>query len=87
VETLQKNVKFKKPVVKKSSDKKPVIGQQTNWIGKPVLVKNVNSKSGKIEWLKGEVISKKGILWRVCVYCLKAVVLRQDKENVSTGSS
>jgi hypothetical protein len=46
---MQKNVKLKKPSVKKPLDNMPAIGQQTNWIEKPVLVKNVNNKSGKTE--------------------------------------
>jgi hypothetical protein len=80
VATVRKNVKLKNPVVKKSPDKKPVIVQQTNWIGKPVLVKNVNSKSGKISGLK-KLLEKRNFMASLCLY-LKAVVLRQDKEMV-----
>jgi hypothetical protein len=59
VASVQNNVKLKKPFVKKYPDKKPMNVKQTDCIGKPVLVKNVSSKSGKIEWFKGEVIGKK----------------------------
>nr|CAD2162005.1 unnamed protein product [Meloidogyne enterolobii] len=58
---------------------KPIVKQKL-WKGKNVIVKNKNNRTNKIEWLKGEIVSKIGQLFRVQVHCLKSVILRKIED-------
>nr|CAD2156530.1 unnamed protein product [Meloidogyne enterolobii] len=48
--------------------------------GTKVKVKNTNKRSGKIEWLKGEVLRKTENGWKIKVQVLKSIVSRSYKE-------
>nr|CAD2141934.1 unnamed protein product [Meloidogyne enterolobii] len=48
--------------------------------GTKVTIKNTNNRTGKIEWLKGEVIRKTFNAWKVKVPILKSIVTRTHKE-------
>nr|CAD2187282.1 unnamed protein product [Meloidogyne enterolobii] len=48
--------------------------------GTKVKVKNTNKRSGKIEWLKGEIWRKTENAWKVKVSVLKSIVTRSFKE-------
>uniref|UniRef100_A0A914P167 Peptidase A2 domain-containing protein n=1 Tax=Meloidogyne incognita TaxID=6306 RepID=A0A914P167_MELIC len=48
--------------------------------GTKVKVKNTNKRSGKIEWLKGEIVRKTDNAWKIKVPVLKSIVTRSFKE-------
>ncbi|KAF7626947.1 CCHC-type domain-containing protein [Meloidogyne graminicola] len=50
--------------------------------GTRVKVKNTNKRSGKVEWLKGEILHQSGKCWKVKVPELKAIVTRHYSEIV-----
>ncbi|KAF7635472.1 CCHC-type domain-containing protein, partial [Meloidogyne graminicola] len=50
--------------------------------GTRVKVKNTNKRSGKVEWLKGEILHQSGKCWKVKVQELKAIVTRHYGEIV-----
>nr|CAD2205750.1 unnamed protein product [Meloidogyne enterolobii] len=48
--------------------------------GTKVKVKNTNKRSGKVEWLKGEIVRKTDNAWKIKVPVLKSIVTRMYKE-------
>nr|CAD2193887.1 unnamed protein product [Meloidogyne enterolobii] len=48
--------------------------------GTKVKVKNTNKRSGKIEWLNGEILRKTANAWKIKVPVLKSIVTRTFKE-------
>ncbi|KAL7069705.1 hypothetical protein ACQ4LE_011109 [Meloidogyne hapla] len=48
--------------------------------GTKVKVKNTNNRSGRIEWLSGEVIRKTDNAWKIKVPILKNIITRTAKE-------
>nr|CAD2161879.1 unnamed protein product [Meloidogyne enterolobii] len=65
-----------------SVEKEEWIKQKKNAFpnGTKVKVKNTNKRSGKIEWLKGEIWRKTENAWKVKVSVLKSIVTRSFKE-------
>uniref|UniRef100_A0A914L0L7 CCHC-type domain-containing protein n=1 Tax=Meloidogyne incognita TaxID=6306 RepID=A0A914L0L7_MELIC len=76
------SVQNQKPKYKKWSEKKANFKIQKNAFpnGTKVKVKNTNKRSGKIEWLKGEILRKTENAWKVKVSVLKSIVTRSFKE-------
>uniref|UniRef100_A0A914N9I0 Peptidase A2 domain-containing protein n=1 Tax=Meloidogyne incognita TaxID=6306 RepID=A0A914N9I0_MELIC len=76
------SVQNQKPKYKKWSEKKANFKIQKNAFpnGTKVKVKNTNKRSGKIEWLKGEIWRKTENAWKVKVSVLKSIVTRSFKE-------
>nr|CAD2177603.1 unnamed protein product [Meloidogyne enterolobii] len=76
------SVQNQKPKYNKWSKKKAPFKIQKNAFpnGTKVKVKNTNKRSGKIEWLKGEILRKTENAWKVKVSVLKSIVTRSFKE-------
>ena len=49
--------------------------------GTKLKVKNTNKRSGKIEWLNGEILRKTENGWKIKVQVLKSIVTRSFKET------
>uniref|UniRef100_A0A914P2H7 Uncharacterized protein n=1 Tax=Meloidogyne incognita TaxID=6306 RepID=A0A914P2H7_MELIC len=71
-----------KPKYNKWSKKKANFKIQKNVFpnGTKVKVKNTNKRSGKIEWLNGEILRKTENAWKIKVSVLKSIVTRSFKE-------
>nr|CAD2178114.1 unnamed protein product [Meloidogyne enterolobii] len=71
-----------KPKYNKWSKKKANFKIQKNAFpnGTKVKVKNTNKRSGKIEWLHGEILRKTENAWKIKVPVLKSIVTRTFKE-------
>ncbi|CAK5077888.1 unnamed protein product [Meloidogyne enterolobii] len=71
-----------KPKYQKWNKKKAPFKIQKNAFpnGTKVKVKNTNKRSGKIEWLHGEVVRKTENAWKIKVSELKIIVTRTFKE-------
>nr|CAD2176632.1 unnamed protein product [Meloidogyne enterolobii] len=76
------SVQNQKPKYNKWSKKKATFKIQKNAFpnGTKVKVKNTNKRSGKIEWLRGEILRKTENAWKVKVSVLKSIVTRSFKE-------
>nr|CAD2209530.1 unnamed protein product [Meloidogyne enterolobii] len=76
------SVLSKKPKYNKWSKKKANFKIQKNAFpnGTKVKVKNTNKRSGKVEWLKGEIVRKTDNAWKIKVPVLKSIVTRTFKE-------
>nr|CAD2152577.1 unnamed protein product [Meloidogyne enterolobii] len=76
------SVLSQKPKYNKWSKKKANFKIQKNAFpnGTKVKVKNTNKRSGKIEWLKGEIVRKTDNAWKIKVPVLKSIVTRSFKE-------
>uniref|UniRef100_A0A914LC42 Peptidase A2 domain-containing protein n=1 Tax=Meloidogyne incognita TaxID=6306 RepID=A0A914LC42_MELIC len=71
-----------KPKYNKWTKKKANFKIQKNAFpnGTKVKVKNTNKRSGKIEWLNGEILRKTEYAWKIKVPVLKSIVTRSFKE-------
>uniref|UniRef100_A0A914NVR3 CCHC-type domain-containing protein n=1 Tax=Meloidogyne incognita TaxID=6306 RepID=A0A914NVR3_MELIC len=71
-----------KPKYNKWNKKKANFKIQKNAFpnGTKVKVKNTNKRSGKIEWLHGEILRKTEYAWKIKVPVLKSIVTRSFKE-------
>jgi len=78
---ISKNEEVKSAKKKKSKFRKGIV-QKVNILpnGTKVIIKNTNNRTGKIEWLKGEVIRKTFKAWKVKMTILKSIVTRTYKE-------
>nr|CAD2185668.1 unnamed protein product [Meloidogyne enterolobii] len=76
------SVLSQKPKYSKESNKKANFKIQKNPFpnGTKVKVKNTNKRSGKVEWLKGEIVRKTDNAWKIKVQVLKSIVTRTFKE-------